>query len=315
MRPPEAKPASVRRLFTTPLRRWLTNYAIQLNREEQSVSATLANLAGSPGAESLALSEPAGESAGRNEGASQVGLLIVNADDWGRDRETTERTFECIFRGAISSVSAMVFMEDSERAAEIARERGIDAGLHLNFTTPFSVRHCPSQLVERQHELSKCLLRHRFSQALFHPTLMRSFEYVVRLQLDEFCRIYGAAPGRLDGHHHMHLATNVVVGRLLPLGSVVRRNFSFQQGEKSWGNVLYRKAIDRLLARRHRLTDFFFSLPPLEPRARLERIFFLARQFVVELETHPINPAEYRFLTGESSSVWRSIAGSHLVSS
>ena len=72
----------------------------------------------------------------------------------------------------------------------------------------------------------------------------------------------------------------------------------FSQERRAGAIVLYRKAMDRLLARRHRLTDFFFSLPPLEPRARLERIFFLARQFVVELETHPINPAEYRFLTG-----------------
>jgi hypothetical protein len=32
----------------------------------------------------------------------------------------------------------MVFMEDSERAAARTREHGIEAGLHLNFTMPFS---------------------------------------------------------------------------------------------------------------------------------------------------------------------------------
>ncbi len=37
------------------------------------------------------------------------GVLIVNADDWGRDYENTERTLECIHRGSVSSVSAMVF--------------------------------------------------------------------------------------------------------------------------------------------------------------------------------------------------------------
>src|SRR5271167_1397805 len=60
------------------------------------------------------------------------GLLIINADDWGRDHETTERTLRCILRGAVSSVSAMVFMGDSERAAAIAKENAIHAGLHLN---------------------------------------------------------------------------------------------------------------------------------------------------------------------------------------
>ena len=44
-------------------------------------------------------------------GASQgAGFLIVNADDWGRDRETSDRMFECVLRGTVSSVSAMVFL-------------------------------------------------------------------------------------------------------------------------------------------------------------------------------------------------------------
>src|ERR1700674_3520796 len=70
----------------------------------------------------------------RGNETSPAGLLIINADDWGRDYETTARTLECALRGTISSVSAMVFMQGSEQAAAIALERGIDAGLHLNFT-------------------------------------------------------------------------------------------------------------------------------------------------------------------------------------
>jgi hypothetical protein len=76
----------------------------------------------------------------------------------------------------------------------------------------------------------------------------------------------------------------------------VRRYFSFEPGEKI-GNRIYRQLTTAILTRRHRLVDFFFSLPPLEPLGRLRRIFSLARQFVVEVETHPINPQEYRFLT------------------
>lgn len=229
-------------------------------------------------------------------------MLIINADDWGRDHETTQRTLECLMRGSVSSVSAMVFMEGSQEAAAIAQERGIDAGLHLNFTTPFTARDCPAALLERQAELARRLLRHRLSQVWFYPTLARSFEYVVRAQCDEFCRLYGSQPGRLDGHHHMHLCANVLLGRLLPPGKVVRRNTSFPWGEKSWANRFYRRVTDHLLARRHRLADFFFSLTPLEPPARLQRIFSLARQFAVEVETHPANPEEYRFLLGSEIS-------------
>jgi hypothetical protein len=228
--------------------------------------------------------------------APSTGLLILNADDWGRDRLTTDRTLECTVRGAVSSVSAMVFMEDSERAAALARERRIEAGLHLNFTTAFSASGCPARLLKRQQEIGRHLLRHRLAQVVLHPGLARSFEYVVAAQLDEFRRIYGADPERLDGHHHMHLCENVLFARLLPPGTIVRRNFSFERREKSPWNRLYRQVVDRRLARRHRLVDFFFSLPPLEPSGRLDRIFARARKSVVEVETHPVEPAEYRFL-------------------
>jgi hypothetical protein len=190
----------------------------------------------------------------------------------------------------------MVFMEDSERAASLVSERGIDAGLHLNFTTPFSAQSCPPLLSRHQQDLARRLLRHSLAQVVFYPGLMSSFEYVVAAQIEEYCRLYGARPERLDGHHHMHLCANVLWGELLPSGTVVRRNFSFQPGEKGLGNRLYRKAVDRTLARRHRLVDFLFSLPPFEPAGRLQRISSLARKSVVELETHPVNPEEYRFL-------------------
>src|SRR5258706_7190086 len=88
------------------------------------------------------------------------GLLILNADDWGRDALTTNKTLECSRHGAISSVSAMVFMEDSERAAAIARQEGIEAGLHINFSTPFSALGVARSLLERQQQLGRYLRRH-----------------------------------------------------------------------------------------------------------------------------------------------------------
>jgi hypothetical protein len=248
-------------------------------------------------AESVRRSGGVGNHAGQKVETSH-GLLILNADDWGRDHTTTERTLECFLHGAISSVSAMVFMEDSERAAATAREQGIDVGIHLNLTTSFSAPETPARLIEHQTRLAEYLSRHRFAQVVFHPGLTNSFEYVVSAQMDEFVRLYGLGPKRLDGHHHMHLCANVLFERLLPSGTLVRRNFSFEPGEKSFLNRLYRRFVDRLLTRRHRLTDYFFSLPPLEPSARLERIFSLARQFTVEIETHPVRPEEYNFLMG-----------------
>lgn len=232
-----------------------------------------------------------------NDHGRPSGILIVNADDWGRDRENTDATLDCVRSGALSSVSAMVFMEDSERSAGIALEHGVDAGLHLNFTTPFSAPSTPARLAEYQRRLTAFLLRHRLAPAVYHPGLVTAFEYVMKAQRDEFCRLFGFEPARLDGHHHMHLCSNVILAGLLPVGTIVRRNFSFGPGEKSFVNRLYRRVVDQTLARHHSITDYFFSLPPMEPLSRLERIFSLATRFSVEVETHPVRSDEHEFLT------------------
>ena len=225
--------------------------------------------------------------------------VIINADDWGRDRQNTDLALECVLRGAVSSVSAMVFMEGSERSAALAREHGVDCGLHLNLTTPFSAPQVSSKLQEHQSRLTGFLRSHRLASAVYHPFLASSFEYVTRAQLEEFERLYGFPASRMDGHHHMHLCANVIAQKLLPAGTIVRRSFSFEPGEKSAVNRWYRARQDKRVARRHRMADFFFSLPPLEPPTRLEKIFNLALRADVEVETHPVNPGEYSFLTGE----------------
>ncbi len=238
------------------------------------------------------------QSALRDPAKAYNGRLIINADDWGRDRATTDPILECAVRGVISSVSGMVFMEDSERAAHLAEERRIDVGLHLNFTTALTAPNCPAEVRDRQLVLGAYLRRHALARVVFHPGLASSFEYVVAAQIDEFRRVYGGDPQRIDGHHHQHLCANVLFAGLLPEGTVARRNFSFQPGEKSFVNRLYRQSIDRLLGRKHKLVDYLFSLLPLEPASRLQRVVNLARRHVVELETHPINPEERSFLLG-----------------
>jgi predicted glycoside hydrolase/deacetylase ChbG (UPF0249 family) len=231
------------------------------------------------------------------EGVSRhTGALIINADDWGRNRETTDRILECATRRVISSASGMVFMEDSERAATLASERGIDIGLHLNLTEAFSARDISVRLQEHQDRVARFLRRHRLFQTVYHPGLASAFEYLVKAQLEEFTRIYGEMPNRIDGHHHMHLSENVLTRKLLPSGTLLRRNFWFAPGEKSWINRQYRKFVDSRVQQRHRVVDFLFSIEPIETD-RLQRIVSRARQAFVELETHPVNEPEFQFLT------------------
>jgi len=219
------------------------------------------------------------------------GLLIVNADDFGRDQLTTDRIMDCVHAGSVSAASAMVYMADSERASRLAPQ--MEVGLHLNFTTRFTASDVPSRLLEHQERLARYLLCHRLAPVVFHPGLARSFGLVVRAQLDEFRRLYGFDPVKIDGHHHMHLSTNVLLQRLLPAGALVRRNFHFARGEKGAFNRAYRRGVDRLLAKRHRLVDFFLALPPAGDRDRPRRVRELAKRFVVEVEVHPVEQNEY----------------------
>jgi len=233
-----------------------------------------------------------------------TGALIINADDWGRDPMNTDRILDCVLRKTVSSVSAMVFMEDSERSAELAKKHDVDTGLHLNFTTPFSGRNVASRIAEQQREISAYLRERRANQAIFNPRLTAKFRTVVTAQVEEYERLYERPPNRVDGHHHMHLSANVLFAGLLPSGTIARRNFSFFPGEKSLVNRTYRKAMDSVLSLRHILTDFFFSLPPLEPQARLDRILSLSSAKFVEVETHPVSNDEYEFLTNGGAERW-----------
>jgi chitin disaccharide deacetylase len=230
-------------------------------------------------------------------------MLILNADDWGRDLETTDKTLDCALAGGLSSASAMVWMEDSERAADLAKQHEVDTGLHLNLTTPLTQANCPLELKERLNKLAAILQRGTLSRAVYHPKLASTFDYVVRSQRDEYARLYGHEPDRIDGHHHMHLCANVLMSDLMPAGTIVRRHFSYQAGEKALRNRVFRQITDLVLRRRYRTVDHLFSLPPLET-ARLERIRVAGQTSIVEVETHPINADEYRFLAGGGIFEW-----------
>jgi predicted glycoside hydrolase/deacetylase ChbG (UPF0249 family) len=229
-------------------------------------------------------------------------MLIVNADDWGRSRAETDAILQCHMRGRITSVSAMVFMQDSERAAELARENKVNVGLHLNFSQQFTGDRVSPALRNHHRSIVAFLTANKYSQLFYNPFLRTQSAYSCRAQLEEFGRLFGASPTHIDGHHHMHLCANVLFSRSIPGGMVVRRNFSFWPGEKSLLNRAYRGAVDRWLARRYRLTDYFFDLTQCMQENKLERVAALARSEEVELMTHPISPDEQAYLMRDDCS-------------
>jgi predicted glycoside hydrolase/deacetylase ChbG (UPF0249 family) len=226
-------------------------------------------------------------------------VLIINADDWGRSATETDAAMACYRKGRITSVSAMVFMEDSERAAQLCCENELDVGLHLNFSQPYNGR-VPTAAVNKPHNrIVRFMLSSKFAILLYQPFLQADFRTIYETQVEEFIRLYGKAPSHFDGHQHRHLCANMLLHEVIPSGEKVRRNFSFWPDEKGSLNRLYRRLMDKRLARRYSLTNFFFSLGQCLKNRGLGRVAELAKSANVELMTHPASAEERSWLMGD----------------
>lgn len=223
-------------------------------------------------------------------------MLIVSADDWGRNTAATDTTLACFEHGRIHSTGAMVFMADSKRGATLARACGVDTGLHVNFSEEFSAPDVPADIRRAHDRIRSFLRRNKYALLVYNPLLKADFALVFKAQLEEFRKLFGRDPSHIDGHQHMHLCTNMLLQNLLPEGAIVRRSFSFRPGQKSVVNRAYRSLVDRRLARRHRLTDYFFAISLNLSIEKLQPIFDLAQEKTVELMVHPEVKREYDFL-------------------
>ena len=222
-------------------------------------------------------------------------MLYVNADDLGWTKDITDRILRCYSQRRIHTASLMTFMNDSERASKLAIDNKLDVGLHLNLTQEFTGQAATNTLKSHQMAVSDYLNARKINQVLFNPSLRRSFDYAFQSQWEEFCRLYGEEPIRLDGHHHMHLCINILTSGRFPKGLKIRRNFTFGSGEKDPLNRLYRHLVDRWLISRFRCTDYFFSLKPIG-MDKIRRIMELSKSADVELMVHPGVEEEYLYL-------------------
>ena len=236
-------------------------------------------------------------------------MIIVNADDWGASTKETDAALRCYEEGRISSASGMVFMEDSERAADIANDIGLDVGLHLNFTQSFTGECRDELLLEYHDRIVRYLTQNKYASLIYNPGLRHQFRYVYEAQLMEFEKIYGKFPSHIDGHHHRHLCANMLYENIMSAGVKVRRNFTYQPGEKSLLNRTYRDLTNQWLARRYRLTDFLFDICATD----FSLIAKLAHEATVELMVHPARVEEFEVLMSDDyiENIKKQVVGSY----
>lgn len=222
-------------------------------------------------------------------------MVIVNADDLGMSSQHSDAAILCYEAGRITSASGMVFMKDSERAADMANGAGLDVGLHLNFTTSFTGVCRDALLLEYHGQIMRYLKQNKFATLLYNPALRQQFRYVYQAQVEEFTRLYGKSPSHVNGHHHRHLCANMLLDYVISDGQRVRRSLTFQSGEKNLLNRTYRSFVDHWLSRRYRLTDFFFDISA----QRYPDFFKLADEATVEIMVHPIRVPDMELLMSD----------------
>lgn len=223
-------------------------------------------------------------------------MLIITADDYGETVQATDRILDCFRNGRLTSASAMVFMEDSVRAATLARETNLEIGLHLNLSEAFTGSTVDDN-VRRQHaRIVRYLNGHRLAHAVYNPFLSDAFRLLVESQWAEFERLYVRPPDFVNGHHHMHLSANVLSQQLLPARSRMRGPFTFKAGEKSRVNRWYRGRLARRLRESYVTPDCLYSIEPLTDFERLRHITQESMLRNIELEVHPEDAAQHQLL-------------------
>jgi chitin disaccharide deacetylase len=235
------------------------------------------------------------------------GLLIVNADDWGYDTLTTDAIADCFQAGGLTSTTAMMFMADSRRAAERARDLGgLGIGLHLNLVEEYTDPATPGAARERQRRFIEFFRRVQLRRWAYNPCVRHEVSRIVADQFRRFHELYGRAPTHLDGHHHCHLAANVLFSPAVPHGTKIRNALS-EAEHRGPLTMALRAARARLLSRRFVTTDYLFSVRSVwPPFSGVSRRLELAQTASVEIMVHPAFPDEYPELTSEN---WRATLG------
>jgi len=221
---------------------------------------------------------------------STRGLLIVNADEWGIDEQTNEAIARCLQAGAVTSVSAMVFMRGSEAGAADALADELSAGLHINLTEPFTAASVDASVRDRQARIARYYGGPSWRRWGVSPGLFSEIERAIGDQLAEFRRLYGREPSHFDGHEHIHQSLAVLAARTFPPAARMRPSFTYLPGEKSALNRSVRALINRALHARFNAPRYFFSIRDMHPQLggiAMEEKLALSSGSSVEVMTHP----------------------------
>lgn len=191
--------------------------------------------------------------------------LIINADDFGKNKEVTEGILEAFKRNYITRTTLMVNMPYSDIAVKEAKSIGFEnkIGLHLNLTEgqPLTeeIRKFPAICNEKG--LFNGNIGNIVRRRLLSKEEKNAIKNEVKVQIQKF-RDYNLPLNHIDSHHHIHTEFQIF-NLILPLSSSfesmrISRNL-MPITLKEIPKIIYKLLLNTKIKKEFKHTDFFGS--------------------------------------------------------
>jgi predicted glycoside hydrolase/deacetylase ChbG (UPF0249 family) len=231
-------------------------------------------------------------------------IVILNADDLGRNEKTNAAIFDLISKGRVTSASLLTNGSAFEDAALRVRDfPGVSFGVHLNLTEGSPLATCPG--LEAILNPDGTFHREKIRRFFIGKSLRRAVLEEWTAQVEKAFGS-GVPVSHLDGHHHIHRVPGLftTLKRLQERFGIRRvrltRNIYSPEETPLW-SIRLSKALWNLGLRsyyRTRTTEGCTSLKTFMRTATPSTL----RWRSVELTVHPGHPdyeEETRLLSGE----------------
>jgi len=226
-----------------------------------------------------------------------VKYVIINADDFGLNKDVNEGVMRAFMTGAVSNTTLMVKRAALREALNFAREnRNLSVGLHLDLD---DILACVQGDEER-------FSSDRISKLLASPERLRRLDSEIEEQIRLF-KNGGIPLTHIDGHHHLHahplifpLIVKVMIRHNIRTVRIAKIYDLVKYPPIIWPPPFYSRMKALLLKNSIRVTDHFTSGIDFH---ELKRI----RDGVTEIMIHPGVRESWRQkdLETVSSGKWR----------
>jgi predicted glycoside hydrolase/deacetylase ChbG (UPF0249 family) len=137
--------------------------------------------------------------------------LVINADDFGYCPKRNQGIIDCYLKNAITNATLLVNALYVEHAVDLALKHGLPLGLHFNITEgkPVSSIERINSIIDSKNGLF--LGKFGLREALLNnKTNQEHILIELNAQIDRFKQLTGKNPTHVDGHHHIHVHSQVV---------------------------------------------------------------------------------------------------------